>query len=164
MPNFALYLRTIIFGITDSFVSTVGFLAGINAAGVPRSTIILTGVVYAFVEAFSMAVGNFLSEESAQEYTAQAKVSGRAPAIAGFLMFFASVLAAFVPIAPYIFLPDPYAFPVSAIASIVALFIAGIVSARFARLSLLIRGLRMALLGGAAIVIGVVVGSLFPEL
>ncbi len=63
-----LYLRNIIFGISDSLVSTVGLLAGIDAAGTPRQAILLTGIVYAFVEAFSMAVGSFLSEQSAEEY------------------------------------------------------------------------------------------------
>ncbi|MBI2409539.1 VIT1/CCC1 transporter family protein [Candidatus Kaiserbacteria bacterium] len=163
MQNSALYLRSIIFGINDSLVSTVGFLAGISAAGVPRATIALTGVVYTLVEAFSMATGDFLSEESAEEYVSKSKVNDRPSAIAAGLMFLSSVLAALIPLAPYLIFPAAgTALIVSICASILALFIVGFISGRLARLSVLSRGLRMAGLGGAAILIGVSVGLFFP--
>lgn len=162
MQNFALYLRTIVFGITDSLVSMVGLLAGLNAGGASREIVVLTGVVYAFVEAFSMAVGNFLSEESAEEYTAKAGVSSAVPLVAGAVMFFASVLAAFIPLAPYLLLEGGAAFSASIAGSLVFLFVAGGISARLAKLPFLRRALRMALLGGAAILIGVAVGSFLP--
>src|SRR5271167_1107439 len=102
MNERALYLRTIIFGVTDSLVSTVGLLAGLDVAGAPHQTLALTGIVYAFVEAFSMAVGNYLSEEGAEEYaTGQASTSSSALA-GGVLMFVVFVLASFIPIVPYI--------------------------------------------------------------
>lgn len=57
----ALYVRNITFGIADSLVSTVGLLSGIDIIGASHATVISTGLIYAFVEAFSMAVGSFLS-------------------------------------------------------------------------------------------------------
>ncbi|HUQ29946.1 MAG TPA: VIT1/CCC1 transporter family protein [Candidatus Paceibacterota bacterium] len=162
MQNVALYIRTIVFGITDSLVSMVGLLAGLNVGGASREIVVLTGVVYAFVEAFSMAVGNFLSEESAEEYTAKAQISSGPALIAGVVMFVASVLAAFIPLTPYLFLQDGIAFGASVVCSILSLFIAGGISARLAKLPFLKRALRMSLLGGAAIVIGVIVGSFLP--
>jgi VIT1/CCC1 family predicted Fe2+/Mn2+ transporter len=51
-----IYLRNFIFGVEDSLVSTVGLLSGVAVAGVASRTILLTGVVLIFVEAFSMAV------------------------------------------------------------------------------------------------------------
>lgn len=158
----ALYLRTIIFGINDSLVSTVGFLAGINVAGVPRTTVILTGIIYALVEAFSMAMGDFLSEETAEEYVKHGNIRDRSPAIAAVLMFVSSVLAALVPLMPYLLFTGGEALLVSCAASILGLFIVGAASARFSRLPVLWRGARMALLGGAAIGMGVVVGSFLP--
>jgi VIT1/CCC1 family predicted Fe2+/Mn2+ transporter len=158
MKTSALYLRAIVFGVTDSLVSTVGLLAGIDISGVPHSTIILTGLVYGFVEAFSMAVGNFLSEESAQEYATQQKAHGRSAFVAGVIMFVAFVLASFIPLAPYLLSSSWLALVWSVIASILALFLLGLASGRLARLPMLVRGLRMALLGGAAIVIGAAVG------
>lgn len=156
------YVRAIVFGITDSLVSTVGLLAGIDVAGATHSALVLTGIVYAFVEAFSMAVGNFLSEESAEEYATQANVSSTKPALAGIIMFVSFVLASFIPLTPYLLLSDWTALAASIVSGVVALFIAGMVSARFSKLPMWSRGLRMALLGGAAIIIGAIVGSLIP--
>lgn len=162
MKSSSLYLRTIIFGVTDSLVSTVGLLAGIDVAGAPHSTLALTGIVYAFVEAFSMAVGNYLSEESAEEYDAQGAVNSRTAFSGAVIMFVVFVLAAFIPIVPYLIWNTWIALAGSVISSIVALFIVGMLSGRVAKLSMLSRGLRMALLGGAAIIIGAIVGIVVP--
>jgi VIT1/CCC1 family predicted Fe2+/Mn2+ transporter len=162
MKTFALYLRTIIFGINDSLVSTVGFLAGISVAGVPRTTIVLTGIIYALVEAFSMAMGDFLSEESAEEYLNKRNVNSRASIVAAVLMFLSSVLAALIPLMPYLLFPGDEAFYVSITASILGLFVVGAVSARVSRLPVFWRGVRMAFLGGIAIIMGVTVGFFLP--
>lgn len=162
MKNSALYLRTIVFGINDSLVSTVGFLAGISVAGVPRPTIVLTGIVYALVESFSMAMGDFLSEESAEEYVSHANVNDRPSITAGVLMFLSCTLASLIPLMPYVLFAGGTALVLSVCASVLALFMVGVLSARFSRLPMLWRGMRMALLGGAAILLGVVIGILMP--
>ena len=64
--SFAHYFSSFIFGVEDSLVSTVGLLSGVAVAGVNRSGIFVTGVILIFVEAFSMGVGNFLSEDFAK--------------------------------------------------------------------------------------------------
>ena len=153
-----LYLRNIIFGVADSLVSTVGLLAGIAFSGVSTGTIILTGIIYAFVEAFSMAVGSFLSEESAEEYAAQGKAADMHPLLGAVVMFVAFVVASFIPIAPYLFVAASSALWISIVASIAALFVVGAVSAHFTKAGLLARGIETALLGRAAIAIGAVVG------
>jgi VIT1/CCC1 family predicted Fe2+/Mn2+ transporter len=162
MKTSALYLRTIVFGINDSLVSTVGFLAGISVAGVPRATIVLTGIIYALVEAFSMAMGDFLSEESAEEYMSKSDVSDRPSVIAAVLMFMSCVLASLIPLVPYMLFASNAALIVSICLSILSLFVVGMVSARFSRLPVLWRGVRMAALGGAAIVMGVAIGVFMP--
>jgi VIT1/CCC1 family predicted Fe2+/Mn2+ transporter len=154
----ALYLRTVIFGVTDSLVSTVGLLAGLDVAGAAHNTLALTGIVYAFVEAFSMAVGNYLSEESAEEYALNTEVGGRIAFEGAVIMFVVFVLASFIPIVPYMLWATWYALAASIGFSILALFILGAASGRIAKLPMLPRALRMAILGGAAIVIGAVVG------
>ncbi|MBI3572458.1 VIT1/CCC1 transporter family protein [Candidatus Kaiserbacteria bacterium] len=164
MQTSALYLRTIIFGITDSLVSTVGLLAGIDVAGAPHATLALTGIVYAFVEAFSMAVGNFLSEESAEEYTAKGAVNPRSALAGGMAMFVVFVLAAFIPILPYLLFSTWVALAGSIGFSIFALFVVGLVSGRLAELPMLARGVRMVVLGGAAVIIGAIVGSIIPAI
>ena len=162
MKTSALYLRTIIFGINDSLVSTVGFLAGISVAGVPKATIALTGIVYAFVEAFSMAMGDFLSEESAEEYISKSTVNNRHSITAAIFMFISCVLASLIPLIPYIIFTSGTALIVSVSLSVISLFIVGMVSARFSRLPMLWRGIRMSLLGGAAIIMGVAIGTFMP--
>lgn len=155
-----LYIRNIIFGIADSLVSTVGLLSGIGASGTSRQIIILTGVVYAFVEAFSMAVGSFLSEQSAEEYETKGEVNDGKPFVGGTVMFASFILASFIPIVPYIFFELSIAPWLSIVFSIVALFLVGFLSAGVAKVNVLRHGLKMALLGGAAIIIGVIVGKL----
>ncbi len=155
-------MRTIVFGITDSLVSTVGLLAGIDVAGASHTTLVLTGIIYGLVEAFSMAVGNFLSEESAEEYTNKADVADGPSVLAAGVMFISFVLAALIPLVPYVMFTTWIALAASVVVSILALFIMGIISASFARLPLLWRGARMALLGGAAIALGVIIGLIIP--
>lgn len=164
MKTSALYLRTIIFGINDSLVSTVGFLAGISVAGVPRGTIALTGIIYALVEAFSMAMGDFLSEESSEEYMKKSRVNNRPSVIAAVFMFISCVLASLIPLVPYILFTSTTALLISVGLSVFSLFIVGMVSARFSRLPMLWRGVRMAFLGGMAIVMGVAIGTFMPAL
>ncbi len=153
-------LRSTVFGVSDSLVSTVGLLSGIDISGMPASSIVLAGVIYAFVEAFSMAVGSFLSEQSAAEYAAQKEVPIRNAYVAGFIMFISFVLASFIPIAAYLFMPIAYAIWVSIGLSLAALFIVGIISAKVSNTDVFRHGLRMAFLGGAAIVVGAIVGEI----
>ncbi len=160
MPNNTdIYLRNIIFGISDSLVSTVGLLSGIDVSGTSRQVIILTGVVYAFVEAFSMAVGSFLSEESAEEVNAGKEVSAAKPLIGGSVMFLSFIFASFIPILPYLFGGPGAALWLSIIFSVTALFIVGLVSAAVIKVNLMKHAVLTALLGGSAIVIGVLVGK-----
>jgi VIT1/CCC1 family predicted Fe2+/Mn2+ transporter len=155
-----LYLRNIIFGVSDSLVSTVGLLAGIDVSGTTKQVILLTGIVYAFVEAFSMAVGSFLSEQSAEEYEAKGEVVNNKAIVSGIIMFISFVFASFIPILPYMFFGLSVALWVSMALSIAALFILGLVSARIVRVRMLGHAAKMAILGGSAIIIGVIVGRL----
>lgn len=154
-----LYIRNIIFGIADSLVSTVGLLSGIGAGGTTHSVVILTGIVYAFVEAFSMAVGSYLSEQSGEEYAVKGEVSDRKPFLASVIMFVSFVVASFIPIFPYLFFGFTMALWLSIGLSIVALFIVGVIIARVAKVNLLAHGVKMMLLGGSAIIIGILVGK-----
>lgn len=155
-----LYIRNVIFGIVDSLVSTVGLLSGIDVSGTTRSVIVLTGIIYAFVEAFSMAIGSFLSEESTEEYETKSEVSNNRPYVAGVIMFISFVLAAFIPISPYIFLSSSAALGLSIALSLAALFIAGMIIAKISEIHVVKHAAKIVILGGAAIIIGVIVGKL----
>lgn len=153
-------LRSFVFGVEDSLVSTIGLVSGIASVGMETKTILLTGTILIFVEAFSMAVGSLLSENSAHEFRAQKAVPLRRSLVSSFIMFFSYFLSGFVVIAPYLIFSTDNAFFVSILLSLVVLFSLGGISAKFSNTSVIKKGLVMAGVGGTAILIGVVVGNL----
>lgn len=156
----ASYFRNFIFGVEDSLVSTVGLLSGIVVANVPHQTIFLSGIILIFVEAFSMGAGSFLSESSAEDYEHMENARRRRPKIAGVIMFFSYFLAGFIPLFPYLIFTTKTALWVSIVASLVTLFILGIIGGKISRVKALKTGIRMLTIGGAAILLGVVVGKI----
>ena len=156
----AAYFRNFIFGVEDSLVSTVGLLSGVAIAGVERETILLTGVVLIFVEAFSMAAGSFLSETSAEEYSTRRSAVSSSSLLAGSVMFASYFVAGFIPLFPYVVIAGELAFPLSIAASVGALFVLGLASGAISKTSLVRGALRMVIVGGIAIAVGVTVGSL----
>lgn len=155
----ALYVRNIVFGIEDGLVSTVGLISGIAAAGVPRGTIFLTGMVLIFVEAFSMAAGSLLSEHSAEEYIKHGEVPLRRSASGSVIMFFSYFISGCIPLAPYVFADTGSAFWLSMILSLVALAGLGVVSAFLFGIHVFRHVAEMVVSGGAAIAVGVGVGK-----
>ena len=152
------YLRNFIFGVEDSLVSTVGLLSGVAIAGAPSQTILLTGTVLIFVEAFSMAVGSFLTEHSVETFTKQAEAEFRLPIIGGVVMFFSYFISGFIPLAPYLFTAPRTALFWSVGLSIISLFSLGMIGAKLSTTKILASGLRMAIVGGIAIALGIAVG------
>ncbi len=140
-------------------VSTVGLLSGIVITGVSRNYVILTGAVLIFVEAFSMAVGSVLSEHSAEEYERRKEISIRSSVKGGLIMFFSYFMSGFIPLFPYIFLQNTNAFVVSIALSITTLGLLGIFSGKISGTSVFGNMLKMIILGGVAIIVGVVVGK-----
>lgn len=141
-------------------VSTVGLLSGIAAAGIGRREVILTGVVLIFVEALSMAVGSFLSENSAEEYLAKKEVPIHDAVGGALVMFISYFVLGFVPLIPYVIFPVTIAFWASVILTLIALFILGLASGREFKVSMWRSAVKMSILGGAAIIIGILVGNL----
>lgn len=157
----ATFLRNFVFGVEDSLVSTVGLVSGVAIAGASRSSIFLTGMVLIFVEAFSMGVGSFLSEESSETYINQGPATSRFSFVAAVIMFVSYFLSGFVPLSPYIVAKTTQqAFIASIIASVIALFALGLWGAHLSKLPLGRGGLRMMVIGGLAIGLGVTVGTL----
>ena len=153
--------RNFIFGVEDSLVSTVGMLSGVAAADTPRNTIIASGVILIFVEAFSMGVGSFLSEETSDQLSSKRSLSNGVVRKAALLMFISYFLAGFIPLTPYVIFRNGGAELYSIIASLFSLFLLGVVSAKFFKGKMLYKGFEMLVLGGFATLVGIGVGSLF---
>lgn len=158
-PGGASVLRSFVFGVEDSLVSTVGLLSGITIGGVEREAVLVTGLVLIFVEAISMAAGSFLAEYSAEEYEQQGYVSNRQSIINGVVMFFSYFISGFIPLAPYLFFDSSQALPISISLSLLALFLLGVVGAHISHVRVLRDGLRMLIVGGLAIAVGTIVGA-----
>lgn len=154
------YVRNFIFGVEDSLVSTVGFVSGVAAAGFDKQNVFLGGMVLIFVEAFSMGVGSYLSEDSAEEFIDHKKGGSRSSFIGAIIMFFSYLIFGMVPLSPYMFLPVSDAMWVSILFSLIALFLLGALSARYYRRRWVKHGIKMFVVGGLAILAGILVGQL----
>ncbi len=157
-------VRNFIFGVEDSLVSTVGLVSGIAVANVPKETIFLTGIILIFVEAFSMAVGTFLSESGAEEFVeGKSKLSNTKLITGSAVMFVSYLLAGIIPLFPYTFADTQNAFILSVGLSLFALFALGAVTAIAFKKKILSHGIKMLILGGVAIVVGIAVGKLIQN-
>lgn len=160
-PHHNLALRNFIFGVEDSLVSTVGLLAGVATADISGKAILTTGLILIVVEGFSMGIGSFLTEETAEE------MAGEKPqtleAIKGALTMLASYcLAGLIPLSPYLYLRGSQAVVVSVILSLVGLFVLGYgTSSYYGRSAPLKHATRMLILGGSAVLIGMLIGKAF---
>ncbi|MEK7531059.1 MAG: VIT1/CCC1 transporter family protein [Patescibacteria group bacterium] len=157
---FESYVRNFIFGVEDSLVSTVGLVSGIALAGVASRTVILTGLVLIIVEAFSMAAGSFLSERSGEEFVMQKSVPPMHAIIASLIMFFSYLVSGLIPLAPYVLIEaEGVATLVSVVVTLAALGALGVVASRLSHTASAYRAIQMVVVGGAAILLGVVVGT-----
>jgi vacuolar iron transporter family protein len=159
LRDYSMIVRNFTFGVEDSLVSTVGLLAGIAVADMTRSNIIITGLVLIFVEAFSMAIGSLLSEQSVEEYKVHKEVSLTKPAIASGVMFVSYIVAGLIPLAPYFYETD-HAVGISIGLTLLSLLLLGIINAKMFRVSAWRDGLFTLLMGGIAIVVGIAVGKI----
>lgn len=157
------FLRNFIFGVEDSLVSTVGLLSGIAIASVPRKTIFLTGVILILVEAFSMAVGSFLSERAVDDYLEHKEVPSKAPFIGGVIMFFSYFVSGFIPLFPYVILRTEFALIFSIAVSSLALLLLGFFSAKISGTNYVRSGLRMFVMGSVAVVVGILAGRIIGQ-
>ncbi len=156
----ATFIRNFVFGVEDGLVSTVGFLSGIAVAAVPKSTILLTGIILVFVEAVSMAAGTFLAEDFTDDYLLQKEVALSFPLRASLTMFISYFLAGLVPIIPYIIAPLESAFIWSIILTILALVVFGVITSKLSKVNVAKNSIRMLIIAGLAIVVGVGIGKI----
>lgn len=161
VANKSIVIRSSMFGFEDGLVSTVGLLSGIAVAGVPNKTIILTGIVLVCVEALSMGIGSFLSEETVEEGDHK-KNAFRISFNSGVAMLLSYLIAGLIPLIPYFIGDSLINVYLSISITLISLLFLGLISANYAKISMLKNALRVLLLGGATVIIGVVIGNLIP--
>lgn len=151
-------LRNVIFGAEDSLVSTTGLVVGVSVGSQDLRVALMAGFVALVVEAISMGVGAYLSEQAVHELEPKHKDN---LLFEGLLMFGSYSIAGMIPLAPLLFLPYPASTFGTIVAAFVGLFALGYGKGRYLGISALRSGTQMLVLGGLATLAGIAVGLIF---
>ncbi|GEM_PF-425166 len=154
------YLRSIIFGVEDSLVSTTGLIAGISVGSNNREFVLLAGIVAVSIEAVSMGAGEYLSDDAVQELEKIKRYRDR-PLVSGFLMFVSYFTAGLVPLAPILLANYPTSLALGITFSLIGLFLLGFAKGKIMHTSPYKGGFKILIVGGLATILGLVIGFLF---
>lgn len=153
------YLRSAIFGIEDSLVSTTGLIAGLSV-GAEKKVVILGASIAIVIAAVSIGAGEYLSDEAVQELD-KVKRHHDEPLKSGLLMFGAYLTAGLVPLAPVLALEYPRSLYFSVSLALAGLFLLGWAKGGLVRVSPAKSALKILIIGGLATALGIVVGLIF---
>lgn len=154
------YVRSILFGVEDSLISTTGLIAGLTVGADDSQIIILGSLVAVVIEAVSMGVGEYLSDDALQDLD-KIKRHRDNPLVSGGLMFGAYLVAGFIPLLPILVLALPRALLVSVGLALLSLFLLGYLKGRLLKSNPLRGALKILVVGGITTILGVVVGLAF---
>lgn len=154
------YLRSVIFGIEDSLVSTTGLIAGLSIGAENKKVVLLGGIVAIAVESISMGAGEYLSDDAVSELDKINRHKDQ-PFISGVLMFISYLLAGMIPLLPIVFMVYPSSLWASVAFALTGLFLLGFLKGRLLHTNPLRGGAKILVVGGIATVFGVAVGSMF---
>lgn len=154
------YVKSVIFGIEDSLVSTTGLVTGLSVGSQDQRIVLLGGAVAIAIEAMSMGAGEYLSEDAVHEADGQ-KSHADKPAMSGLLMLVSYLLAGLIPLAPVIFLSYPQSIYYSVFFALIGLFLLGYLKGKYLGTSPIKGAVKILLVGGTATILGVIVGLLF---
>ena len=154
------YLRSIIFGVEDSLVSTTGLIAGLSIGAEDKKIVLLGGIVAIAVESVSMGAGEYLSDSAIEELDKLKRHRDR-PLVSGFLMFASYLLAGLVPLLPIVFMAYPASLWTSVAFALIGLFLLGFLKGRLLHTNPFRGGAKILIVGGMATALGVAVGLVF---
>jgi VIT1/CCC1 family predicted Fe2+/Mn2+ transporter len=155
------YLRSILFGLEDSLVSTSGVVVGMAAATGSNRLVLIAGLIAVSVEALSMGAGQYLSERGVHELD---KAHTDNLVVGATLMFACYLTAGLLVITPFLILPFPASAFAGAALPLVALFWLGYFKGRLVRVPPGRSGLEMLFIGGLAALLGMGVGLITKSL
>jgi VIT1/CCC1 family predicted Fe2+/Mn2+ transporter len=147
------------FGIEDSLISTTGLIAGISVGADNNRIVILGAVVSIVIEAVSMGVGEYLSDDAVQELDKIKRHENSTTS--GLLMFASNFSAGLIPLIPVLLFDYPTSLYVAIAAALVALFLLGYIKGRLLHIPPLRGAVKILVIGGLATILGVIVGFAF---
>lgn len=155
------YIRSTIFGIEDSLVSTTGLLAGLSVGGSDKSIVVFAGLVAIIVEAVSMGASEYISTDAMGEMDKLKRHSEKPALISAILMLGSYIVAGFMPLIPYFFMDGSGALVVSIVLALFGLFVLGYTKGKLARINPFVSAGKVLFVGGLATFIGIVAGRVF---
>ena len=151
------YLRSFVFGCQDALVSTTGVVVGISAAVLDKRLILLTAVITIMVEALSMAAGQYLSEKTIHDipnsHHKDNLILGSA------IMFVAYAIGGIIPVLPVLLFSGQAASVLSVLFAFLGLYVLGYMKAKLFFGNPTKSSVEMLLIGGLAVLMGLVVGK-----
>ena len=171
-------LRAAVLGANDGLLSNFSLVMGVAGAQVSADTVLVTGLAGLLAGAGSMAMGEWVSVQSARELAARQIADrstaldtlareelgidpdelGGSAAVAAGTSFVLFAIGAILPVLPYFFLSGAPAVLVSAALSVLGLFSIGALITVFTGRGALFSGGRQVVIGGAAAALTYVVG------
>jgi VIT1/CCC1 family predicted Fe2+/Mn2+ transporter len=154
------YLRSVMFGIENSVISTAGLIAGISVGNGTQRVVILGATVAIVIEAVAMGVGEYLSDDAVQELD-KLKRHADNSLLSGLMMMVSGTIAGLIPLVPVIVFDYPLSLYVSIALALATLFAVGFTKGKVLNSSPLRGGLKIFFVGGVATLLGVIVGLIF---
>lgn len=145
------FLKDAVFGASDGIVTTFAIVAGSVGADISSTVVIILGFANLIADGISMSIGNYMGVKSESEYehVMGDRTKEGSPLAHAVVMFFAFVIAGFIPLIPYVFnLPNKFQFSIIFVAF--TLFTAGILKSNMTKRNVILSGFEMLALGGVA--------------
>ena len=156
------YLRSVIFGLQDSLVSTTGVVIGLSATVPDKKLVLIASIITVAVEAISMAAGQYVSEKSLHQLNS---TKHRDNLLVGSLLMLVSYsLAGMIPIVPITVLAYPLAPVASGFLTLLAFVVIGLVRSRLTASNAWRNIFELLGIGGTATLVGVAVGFLLQKI
>jgi VIT1/CCC1 family predicted Fe2+/Mn2+ transporter len=173
-PVLGQFIRDIVFGTNDALLTNIGIVTGFTASLAANRLIILAVLVDIFTSAFAMSIGTYLSRTSEDDYLgiSLAKKSKldvdnalANPYVAAMVMWVVYVISGFIPLIPFLFgLPPNTAAKIAVGLGAITFIFVGMFKGAVTHTSLRRSALQFFLLGGAAALIGYLIGSVASHL
>ena len=150
------FLREIVFGLEDGFVSTFGTIAGLAVTTQNTPFVLLSGLILIAVEATSMAAGAYLSSKAAGT---KKEMTFHHAIVAGVVMWVCYAVGGLVPLIPYLFWKHPLtALIPSTLFTVTGLFFVGVMSGHLTHRSIWKNGFEMMIVSLCALGVGIGIG------
>lgn len=165
-------LRAAVYGANDGIVTTFAVVAGVAGAGLPSRIVVILGLANMVADGLSMGLGDYLGETSEQRMRRASGSNYLREGLwrTGLVTFCAFVIAGVMPLLPYVIgfvgieVPPEQQFPVSVMATLLALFVVGSLRTLITKGSWLRNGLEMMTIGSLAAMVAYVLGSVVEKM